>query len=387
MGPYYQVIFTKRAGAGEVPMKTRERFHATCGFERPDRPIRRETIGYFAETLTRWHTEGLPETVIDDVFTGPPYFGFDSMSWLPIVANGSENPGFYPNFEEKVLSRDEQYIIKTDSAGKTVRVMADGRSTIPQELDHPVKTMRDFLDIKGRLDPESPGRFTDVLDIMISMAVALGEDTYTSAVLCGLFGTYRHLMGLVGLSVALKRDPALLKAIAENWVVMHEALITKIRRRCPVDYIYFWEDMSYKNGPMISPGAFREFMTPYYRRLIDSVKADTDIRVFAVDSDGNLDILIPLFWEAGVNMFLPFEVQAGMDIRAVREEHPGLIIWGGLDKRELAKEASDIRRMVDAFVPPMLARGGFIPAIDHVVPPDVPLKNWTAFLEMVREKG
>ncbi len=247
--------------------------------------------------------------------------------------------------------------------------MADGRSTIPQELDHPVKTMRDFLDIKGRLDPESPGRFTDVLDVMIGMAVAPGDDTYTSAVLCGLFGTYRHLMGLVGLSVALKRDPALLKAIAENWVVMHEALITKIRQRCPVDYIYFWEDMSYKNGPMISPGAFREFMTPYYRRLIDSVKADTDIRVFAVDSDGNLDILIPLFREAGVNMFLPFEVQAGMDIRAVREAHPGLIIWGGLDKRVLAQDISEIRRMVDAVRPPHACAGRLYPGHRPCRPP------------------
>jgi uroporphyrinogen-III decarboxylase len=372
---------------GETPMKTRERFQATCNFQRPDRPIRRETIGFFAETLTRWHTEGVPETVIDDVFTGPPYFGFDSMSWLPIVANGSENPGFHPNFEEKILTQDDNHIVKIDSAGKTIRVMADGRSTLPQELDHPVKTMRDFLDLKGRLDPHSPGRFTEVLDVMITLANAQGDDTFTSAVLCGLFGTYRHLMGLVGLSVALKRDPALLKAIAENWVVMHEFLIKKIRERSPVDYIYFWEDMSYKNGPMISPRAFREFMTPYYRRLIDSVKADTDIRVFAVDSDGNLDILIPLFWEAGVNMLLPFEVQAGMDIRNVREQHPGLIIWGGLDKRVLAKDVSEIRRMVDAFVPPMLKSGGFIPAIDHVVPPDVPLKNWQAFLEMVREKG
>ena len=365
-------------------MNVRERFHATCSFEKPDRPIRRETIGFFPETLARWHKEGLPETVVDDVFTGPPYFGFDSMSWLPISPNAAYDPGFFPAFEERILQEEGNHIIKIDTAGKTVKVLADGRSTLPQDLDHPVKNLKDFEEIKWRLNPETSGRFTDLLDIMVGMATAQGNDTYTSIVLCGLFGTYRHLLGLVGMSVALRKDQELIRTIARQWLHMHEVLIKKIREKCPVDYIYFWEDMSYKNGPMISPKVFGEFMTPYYKRLIGSVMADTDIRVFAVDSDGNLDILLGLFTEVGINMFLPFEVQAGMDIRKVREEYPELIIWGGLDKRTLAKDISDIRAMVNGIVPAMLNSGGFIPAIDHVVPPDVPLKNWLDFLDMVR---
>jgi hypothetical protein len=368
-------------------MKTRERFHATCSFERPDRPIRRETVGFFKETLARWRAEGVPETVVDEIFSAPPYFGFDSLSWLPIPGDAAYNPGFWPIFEERVIREEGDYIVKVDQAGKTVRVMADGRSTIPQELDHPVKTLSDFEEIKWRLDPETPGRFTELLDVMIGLATAQGDDTINTIVMCGLFGTYRHLLGLVGLSVALKRDQALLRAIAERWVFMHEALMKRIHERCAVDLVYFWEDMSYKNGPMISPKAFGEFMSPYYRRLIDSVKADTDIRVFGVDSDGNLDLLIPLFLDVGVNFFLPFEVQAGMDIRKVREEYPRLVIWGGLDKRVLAGDAKGTRRMVDDFVPQMLERGGYIPAIDHVVPPDVSLKSWLEFLETVRGVG
>jgi uroporphyrinogen-III decarboxylase len=38
-------------------------------------------------------------------------------------------------------------------------------------------------------------------------------------------------------------------------------------------------------------------------------------------------------------------------------------------------------------VPPMLEKGGYIPAIDHAVPPDVPLENWRYFMDMVRELG
>jgi uroporphyrinogen-III decarboxylase len=42
---------------------------------------------------------------------------------------------------------------------------------------------------------------------------------------------------------------------------------------------------------------------------------------------------------------------------------------------------------VDRVVPAMLAKGGYIPAIDHSVPPEVPFADWQYFLEKVRRLG
>jgi uroporphyrinogen decarboxylase-like protein len=365
-------------------MNIRERFHATCNFEKPDRPIRWETIGYWTETFARWHKEGLPETVMDNAFTGPDHFGFDKMNWLTIAVGADSEPSFSPLFDVEIIEETDKYILKKDHAGKTIKTHIEGQSGLPQDLDNPVKTMADFEALKWRLDPETPERFSANLDIMINLANSGGDNCYNSAVCCGLFGTYRHLMGLVGMSVLMKREPKLLHAIAENWVYMHETLFKKVREKSIIDYIYFWEDMSYKNGPMISPKAFREFMSPYYKKLIDSLKADTDIRVFGVDSDGNLWTLLELFSEVGINMFLPFEVQAGMDIREVREKFPKMIIWGGIDKMALFDNNEFIEKEVMEKVPPVLKSGGFIPAIDHVIPPEVSLKNYEKFLEIVR---
>ena len=86
-------------------MNVRERFHATCRFEKVDRPIYFDALGFWDETLARWHTEGLPETVIDAAFTAPDYFGFDSLSWLPIAANTDYEPGFWPAFTEEVINK------------------------------------------------------------------------------------------------------------------------------------------------------------------------------------------------------------------------------------------------------------------------------------------
>ncbi len=364
-------------------MNVRERFLAMCRFEKPDRPIRYEGWGFWPETYARWHTEGLPETVCDHVFSAPAHFGYDPLTWLPIAAADVE-PGFCPRFDEDVLEETETYVTKRDGAGKTVRIFTDGRSTLPQELEWPVKTLHDYEDLAWRLDPESPERFTSILDVFISMANSLGDNNYTTSYVCGLFGTYRHLMGLVGMSVAIRRDPALLHTIARRWVELNATMLIKVREKVPMDRVFFWEDMSYKNGPMISPKVFREFMTPYYTQLIDRVKAETDITVFSVDSDGNLDILIPLFMETGINMLSPFEVQAGMDIRKVRERYPDLIIFGGLDKRALAEDEAAIRREVMDKVPFMLERRGYIPGLDHWTQPEVSLKNFMTFLEIVR---
>jgi len=52
-----------------------------------------------------------------------------------------------------------------------------------------------------------------------------------------------------------------------------------------------------------------------------------------------------------------------------------LRLWGGIDKRELTKD----RRAIDDHLrslAPLVEEGGFIPTVDHLVPPDVPLANF-----------
>jgi hypothetical protein len=203
----------------------------------------------------------------------------------------------------------------------------------------------------------------------------------------GLFGLARHLLGFENLMYAYRDMPELIHAIGAQWVALHTALFEHIAATTTVDAVCFWEDMAYRNGPMIGPPTFREFMSPYYTRVTDCVRA-LGIEVLEVDTDGNFSVLIPLFLDAGVNMFLPFKVQAGMDIRAVRQRYgKRVIIEGGLDKRVLAMDFAAIRDEVESTVPLLLRDGGYIPAIDHNVPPDVPLKNFEFFLHCVREIG
>jgi uroporphyrinogen decarboxylase len=362
-------------------MNARERFLATCRFEPVDRPFRWETLGFWPETIVRWHDEGLPRDV-DDYLTYA-HFGMDLR--IPIFIGTHEDPGFFPQFEEQVTEETDAYRIRRNSAGAVVKEFKNNQSALPQFLDFPVRDMRTFEAIRWRFEPSISGRLGSDWE---ERARAYNDaDVPIVVYVCGLFGLARHLLGFENLMFAYTDMPELIHAIGAQWVTMHTSLLEHIAAGTKVDAVSFWEDMAYRNGPMIGPATFREFMTPYYTRVTDCARS-LGIDVLIVDTDGDCSRLIPLFLDAGVNMLLPFEVQAGMDVREVRKRYgKRLIIEGGLDKRALAKDFTAIRDEVESKVPMLLREGGYFPALDHNVPPDVPLKNFEFFLRCVRDRN
>ena len=132
--------------------------------------------------------------------------------------------------------------------------------------------------------------------------------------------------------------------------------------------------MSYKSGSLISPALFREFMLPCYKRLTGFIRSH-GINTIIVDTDGNCSELIPLFMEGGVTGMYPLEVQAGMNVAQIAQDFPSLQIMGGIDKTKL-KSKELIDKELEEKVPFVLKRGGYIPFLDHLAPPDI---SWELF--------
>ena len=125
-------------------------------------------------------------------------------------------------------------------------------------------------------------------------------------------------------------------------------------------------------------------MSPRYRDFIATARQN-GVAGILVDTDGDCRKMIPVFLETGVDALMPFEVQAGMDVAQLRPEFPTLGIMGGIDKRALVGTRDDIRREVDRVLARFGRDGGFIPTLDHTVPPNVSLANFQFYLECVRE--
>ncbi|HML48486.1 MAG TPA: hypothetical protein PKE04_17210, partial [Clostridia bacterium] len=67
--------------------------------------------------------------------------------------------------------------------------------------------------------------------------------------------------------------------------------------------------------------------------------------------------------------------------------YPNLLISGGMDKRALAQGKDAVDRMVDAILPAMRRRGGYIPTCDHGVPEEVKLPDYLHFRKRLQEYG
>ena len=372
-------------------MNSRERFNSVMNFEKGSRTLCWE-MGYWAGTIRRWYKEGLQnrgrilesipsdKAVRGEIIPSPE---FDSPSDVEVSSVVGLDKGMmrfpvehwiYPKFEKTVIEETETHIILIDENGIKQEILKKGGS-MPCFLSYPVSRRDDFERIKERFNPDDPGRFPKNLSDIIKQLgdrdypIALGEKPV------GFFGSLRELMGFEGALTSYYDDPKLTKDIltflTDFWINLWEKILSHIT----VDAVYIWEDMSYKCGSLISPALFREFMLPCYKRLTGFIKSH-GINTIIVDTDGNCTELIPLFMNGGVTGMYPFEVQAGMNVAQIAKDFPTLQIMSGIDKTKL-KSKKLIDKELEEKVPFVLKRGGYIPSLDHLVPPDI---SWELFV-------
>ncbi len=324
----------------------------------------------WGQTMQRWQTEGGP----DDVAA---FFGFEPFFHLPQLEYGA-----FPHFPSLELSRDAEFVVTTDSRGLTVRNRLDGMS-MPEWVGHPVKSRSDWERYKAeRLEPRLEERTAMLEEFVQSVRgtdAAIQAGTYP----WGMYGTVRDLLGTEESLLALYDDPEMVHDMMNTLTSLWLGLYERVAARVHIHHIHIWEDMSGKQGSLISPALMEEFMMPCYDRIAAFAKAH-GVEILSVDSDGQVDEVLAVVTRHGVNAFMPFEAQAGSDVEAFGRNYPKLGLMGGLDKRALAAGKPEMHRELNR-AERLLARGGWIPGFDHLIPPDVPWANYKYFVETLKK--
>ena len=379
-------------------MSNRERFLDIAHFKRPnDLCLLTPTFNEcWPETLNTWVQQGAPEQMLDGRFRGE-YFQFFHFRELWEVNTGlaaAETdlhgvnyryliPPICPTFETKLLAEDEHTVTIINEGGQKARVFKEHPEKMPTYLEQPVKDRASWEEYKKRLDPDTLGRWPDNWEAYAQRMN--GRDEPVMMFTGSFFGFLREWMGLEKVLYLFYDDPALIEDMMEHICSMEIECIKKVTKDIRVDFVYFWEDMAFKTSSLISPDMFRKYMLPRYRRVTDLLRSN-GVDVIVVDSDGNIEELIPLFLEGGVNGFWPLECAAGMDAVALRKKYgKEIILFGNIDKRELMKDKEAVRKEVMSKVPFLLEQGGYFPTVDHQVPPDVPFDNYVLFVNTMRE--
>jgi uroporphyrinogen decarboxylase len=369
-----------------MKMTERERFLSLMEYKTPDRVPNHE-VGVWAQTKVRWEEEGLDSMAHQwNWFEGDPAWDMDKREYLPI------NYGFLPGFDEEILEETERYLIKRHTSGIVTKALKTGsvgnsRSSMDQYLSFPVESPEDFSKLRKRLiadiDSRYPGNWEEKTEEWNNR-----DHVLVMSRNCGTKGFYwraREWMGTENLCFAWYDEPDLMHEMMEFIADFTIELSRPMLRKVIPDYVFINEDMAMKNGPLLSPAQYGEFIFPHMKRLVDFFKG-MGVPYVVVDTDGNSEPLIPQLLEAGVDAIWPVERAAeDQDPMFLRKKYGrDLRLWGGVDKRELAKSFEDIDRHLASLLP-MMEDGGFIPTVDHLVPPDVSLQNFEYYMKRKRQ--
>ena len=380
-------------------MNSRERFVATMRFEPIDRPYFGE-FGYWITALRRWYQEGLPcehplpHNLDDDAtFHGEiagidwrnPHYAFDvnkALCFDEPLHRAPVNNMYCPQFEPKILEDAKEWYTLRTVDGEVVQVSKLNGSR--HYVEFPVKNRNDYMRIREqRLQPNLRERLVgDWPEVRQKLLHRTFPLMYGGNM--GFFNQPRRLVGVDRLLMLFYDDPDLVRLMIDDTVNLLIGIYDPLLSDIPGDCAMISEDMSYKSGCFISPEMFREFLLPAYKKLTDFYRSH-GIDIIYVDSDGDVMDLIPLLIEGGVNGLHPFEITGRNDIVEVRRRFPKFAIMGGIDKKEIAKGKAAIDAALEKSIAPIARSGGFIPFIDHTVPPDVSWEDFRYYRQRLAE--
>jgi len=352
-------------------MTDRERFNNQMHYKPVDRSFNME-FGYWEENYNEWSI--FTDNNITNEDDANIFFNFDKIH----VVSGSI--WLNPHFENRIVEETETTKIIMNGDGLLAEIPKDGHDTIPHFIKATIVTPDDWKKCKEeRLRRDNPARRIDV-EALKKLHPESHE--YPLGVNCGsMIGRIRDMLTFEGLAYACYDYPDMVEDMVETSCLLVEDFLDQVLPHFSFDYASGWEDICFKNGPIVSVDFFKEVVMPRYKRISKKLHAH-GIDLWYTDCDGDVRPILPYFLEGGINCLFPFEVNGcAHPAELLNEYGKELRIMGGVDKIQLKEGKEAIKAYLESLVP-LVDRGGYIPFCDHRCPPDVSVENYMYYLDL-----
>ena len=346
-------------------------------------------FGYWNELLTEWADQGkIPRELAGSTEDGSDndieldkLIGWD-FNWFSTVGTRC---GLMPKFERKILETFPDGTVRMITSKGIIERVKPGITSIPSEDDYLLKDRKAFEELflpkmkysAERVDTEFYKHFNETRRTDRPIGLHLGS----------VLGDIRDMTSVVGMSYLLyDEDEDLFADIVDTYAEMqYQCAKTVLETGAKFDFAHYWEDICFKNGPLIAPDRFEELCAKHYKKRNDLCH-QYGIDIISLDCDGVTDKLLPTWFENGVNTMFPIEIGVwGDQFEPARKKFgKGMLGVGGMDKTALRRDKAAVDREIERMKR-LASMGGFIPCPDHRLMPGTKFELVQYYAEEIKK--
>ena len=353
-------------------MNAREKFRRIMRFEDVDSIPVLALEPYEAEMQSLWESQGhlkrgqAPEQRL----------GMDALEMIPV------NFGPIPGFNRKRLWEDEEYYAETEFMGGVVKRKKEAPTRYYGFIEHPVKCPDDWYEYKKRFLPD-PGRLMfdpeDAVEEYKNCENPVGVHLFPFFFRLGFY-----TLGMAGFMEAFYLEPEMMHDMFGYWSDFVIETIRPLLEKVKPDFVTLTEDLAYKGATHVSPAIYENFWLPYQNKVVSFIQ-NYEVEVISLWSAGKLDCIMDLAVGNGINCTWPLERASGIDPHGLRAKYgKRLSMAGGMPTKALIGGKDMIDGAIEELTP-LILQGGFFPALDDMVLPDISFENYEYYIKRLKE--
>lgn len=248
---------------------------------------------------------------------------------------------------------------------------------------------RDFAEFPWP-EPEALGGYPDYEDLdgyLVALARLLPAGMKLLLQLGYVFMGAWQIMGFENYCLKLADDPGLVRDL-HDWLGSSQlAVLEMLLQHDCLGTVWLPDDLCYNTGSVVAPGVFRQYVYPWYERIVARCH-QAGIPV-GLHSDGDLGRILPDLVACGFDAIHPFEPPMNDIVAVKRQWGDRIAVAGGIDLKETlcqgtpAAVEAEVRRQAAALAP----GGGWLLGSSNSIPDFVPVENYRALLAAGLEHG
>jgi uroporphyrinogen decarboxylase len=261
-------------------------------------------------------------------------------------------------------------------------IRQESAQSVSMPISGPIKSEEDLKNFKIP-DPNDDFRYIE----LNSLLDRFKDKKAVGMHLHDVFNYPYYLRGMEEFLIDLVSNKDLVKRLVDI-SVEHNIAIAKKAIKMGADFILLGDDYGMTTGPIFSPRTFEELLLPGLRTVISEIKS---MGGFVIKHCcGNINSLLDMIVDAGIDILHPLDKTAGMDIGAVQEKYMDrIVVMGGIDCGDLLtnKSDNDVIEETKQLLKNVSFKGRHIVSSSNTIHPKVKPENYLAMVNTVKKYG